>query len=139
MISQWVGLGDQETTDAELAKIEASLDDTYVNWSGATEYDMTQGDGIYFQISGPDVYIEFADQAGSAGADVDGVTTSGWGHIHTIYRDPQNDYANSVEQQEGSGPGAGGMGDGAPGGAMGEAPDQESSVDSTAATADASA
>lgn len=97
VISQWVGLGDQETTDAELAKIEASLDDTYVNWSGATEYDMTQGDGIYFQISGPDVYIEFADQAGSAGADVDGVTTSGWGHIHTIYRDPQNDYANSVE------------------------------------------
>lgn len=139
VISQWVGLGDQETTDAELAKIEASLDDTYVNWSGATEYDMTQGDGIYFQISGPDVYIEFADQAGSAGADVDGVTTSGWGHIHTIYRDPQNDYANSVEQQEGSGPGAGGMGDGAPGSAMGEAPDQESSEDSTAATADASA
>lgn len=139
VISQWVGLGDQETTDAELAKIEASLDDTYVNWSGATEYDMTQGDGIYFQISGPDVYIEFADQAGSAGADVDGVTTSGWGHIHTIYRDPQNDYANSVEQEEGSGPGAGGMGDGAPGGAMGEAPDQESSADSTAATADASA
>ncbi|WNB89587.1 DUF3500 domain-containing protein [Glutamicibacter protophormiae] len=139
VISQWVGLGDQETTDAELAKIEASLDDTYVNWSGATEYDMTQGDGIYFQISGPDVYIEFADQAGSAGADVDGVTTSGWGHIHTIYRDPQNDYANSVEQQEGSGPGPGGMGDGAPGGAMGEAPDQESSEDSTAATADASA
>lgn len=139
VISQWVGLGDQETTDAELAKIEASLDDTYVNWSGATEYDVTQGDGIYFQISGPDVYIEFADQAGSAGADVDGVTTSGWGHIHTIYRDPQNDYANSVEQQEGSGPGAGGMGDGAPGSAMGEAPDQESSEDSTAATADASA
>jgi hypothetical protein len=46
---------------------------------------MTAGAGIYFQISGPDVHIEFADQQGPAVADVDGVNTSGWGHIHTIY------------------------------------------------------
>lgn len=48
---------------------------------------------------GPNVYIAFQAQQGSAGADVDGVTTSGWGHVHTIYRDPTNDYAGSVEQQ----------------------------------------
>lgn len=145
VVSQWVGLADEETTEAELAKIKASLDDTYVNWSGATEYDMSQGDGIYFQISSPDVYIEFADQAGSAGADVDGVTTSGWGHIHTIYRDPQNDYANSVEQQEGSGPGAmgaGGPGAGAPG-EMGTGESTESSDSSgtseSSGTSDSSA
>nr|WP_254923033.1 DUF3500 domain-containing protein [Rhodococcus sp. OK302] len=113
VIANWVGLADEETTANALTKIEASLDETYVNWSGATEYDMTQGDGIYFQISGPDVYVEFAAQQGSAGADVEGVTTSGWGHVHTIYRDPGNDYAGSVTQQEATGMGGGA---GAPGG-----------------------
>ncbi|MFE5291384.1 DUF3500 domain-containing protein [Isoptericola sp. NPDC056618] len=112
VIANWVGLSDQETTDAALAEIEATLDETYINWSGATEYDMTSGDGIYFQISGPDVYIEFSNQQGSAGADVNGVVTAGWGHIHTIYRDPENDYAGSVTQQDASGmtggPGGGG-------------------------------
>lgn len=98
VITNWVGLADEETTADALAEIEATLDDTYINWSGATAYDMTQGDGIYFQISGPKAYVEFASQQGSAGADVSGVTTSGWGHVHTIYRDPTNDYANSVTQ-----------------------------------------
>ena len=116
VITQWVGLADEQTTAEELARIEASLDETYVNWSGATVYDMTAGDGIYFQISGPDVYIEFADQQGSAGADVAGYTTAGWGHIHTIYRDPADDYAGSVTQQESTGMGGPG-GNGAPAGA----------------------
>ncbi|MFC8315994.1 DUF3500 domain-containing protein [Gordonia sp. NPDC057258] len=116
VIANWVGLSDEETTSEALAEIEATLDETYINWSGATAYDMTQGDGIYFQISGPDVYIEFAAQQGSAGADVEGVTTSGWGHVHTIYRDPGNDYAGSVTQQA-----ATGMAGGA-GGPAGQAP-----------------
>ncbi|PRY68343.1 uncharacterized protein DUF3500 [Glaciihabitans tibetensis] len=117
VIANWVGLADEETTAAALAEIEATLDETYINWSGATVYDMTQGDGIYFQISGPNAYIEFASQQGSAGADVDGVVTSGWGHVHTIYRDPSNDYANSVEQAESTGMGGGAGGGGAaPGG-----------------------
>lgn len=118
VIANWVGLSDEETTSEALAEIEATLDETYINWSGATAYDMTQGDGIYFQISGPDVYIEFAAQQGSAGADVEGVTTSGWGHVHTIYRDPGNDYAGRVTQQAATGMagGAGGPGGQAPAG-----------------------
>lgn len=112
VIANWVGLADEETTADALAQIEATLEETYVNWSGATVYDMTQGNGIYFQISGPDVYIEFSNQQESAGADVAGYVTSGWGHVHTIYRDPSNDYANSVTQQSATGMG----GAGAPGG-----------------------
>ncbi|OZF42011.1 DUF3500 domain-containing protein [Rhodococcus sp. 14-2470-1a] len=107
VIANWAGMADEETTDAALAEIESTLDTTYVNWSGATTYDMTQGDGIYFQISGPNVYVEFAAQQGSAGADVAGVTTSGWGHVHTIYRDPTNDYANSATQQAATSMGGG--------------------------------
>lgn len=110
LMANWVGMADEETTQAELAEIEATLDETVIAWSGETTYDMSTGNGINFSISGPNVYIAFQAQQGSAGADVDGVTTSGWGHVHTIYRDPSNDYAGSVEQQAASG-----MGGGAPG------------------------
>ncbi len=96
-------MSDEETTAAALAEIDKTLDDTVIAWSGATVYDMTSGNGIDFSISGPNVYIAFQAQQGSAGADVDGVTTSGWGHVHTIYRDPTNDYANSVTQQASAG------------------------------------
>lgn len=116
VIANSVGLSDEETTATALAEIEATLDETFVSWSGATVYDMTQGDGISFQISGPDVYVGFASQQGSAGADVDGVVTSGWGHVHTIYRDPADDYAGSVTQQAAASMGGGGTG-GGPGGA----------------------
>lgn len=110
VIENWVGLADEQTTADALAAIEATLDETYINWSGATVYDMTQGDGIYFQISGPKAFIEFSNQQGSANADVAGVVTGGWGHIHTIYRDPTADYAGSVTQEEGTGIMGGGAG-----------------------------
>ncbi|KQR65989.1 DUF3500 domain-containing protein [Frigoribacterium sp. Leaf172] len=114
LIANWSGMADEESAATTRAEIEATLDDTVVAWSGETTYDMTQGDGINFSISGPNVYVGFQAQQGSAGADVDGVSTSGWGHVHTIYRDPTDDYANSVEQQAATG-GMGGGG-GAPAG-----------------------
>jgi hypothetical protein len=109
LIADWARMADEETTASTLAEIEATLDDTVIAWSGETTYDMSTGDGINFSISGPDVYVAFQAQQGSAGADVDGISTSGWGHVHTIYRDPSNDYAGSVTQQAASGMG-GGMG-----------------------------
>ncbi len=42
------------------------------------------GKGAYFRIQGPAVFIEYAPQ-GSGDNNID--------HIHTIYRDPTNDYA----------------------------------------------
>jgi hypothetical protein len=114
LIANWSGMADEESAATTRAEIDATLDDTVIAWSGETTYDMTQGDGINFSISGPNVYVGFQAQQGSAGADVDGVSTSGWGHVHTIYRDPTDDYANSVEQQAATG-GMGGGG-GAPAG-----------------------
>ncbi|MCI2237243.1 DUF3500 domain-containing protein [Paenibacillus sp. TRM 82003] len=132
LIANWAGMADEESTATTLAQIEVTLDDTVVAWSGETTYDMSTGDGISFSISGPNVYVSFQAQNGSAGADVDGVTTSGWGHVHTIYRDPTNDYAGSVTQQAafgmggGAAPGGAAPGGAAPGGAApGGAPSGE--------------
>ncbi|MDO5618137.1 DUF3500 domain-containing protein [Kocuria sp.] len=112
LIANWAGMSDEQTNETAMAEIEATLDDTVIAWSGETTYDMSTGDGISFSISGPNVYVAFQAQSGSAGADVEGVSTSGWGHVHTIYRDPTNDYAGSVTQEA-----ATGMGAGAPAGA----------------------
>ncbi len=116
LIANWSGMADAESATTTRAEIEATLDDTVIAWSGETTYDLSSGDGINFSVSGPNVYVGFQSQNGSAGADVDGVSTSGWGHVHTIYRDPSNDYANSVEQQSASnGTGGGAPAGGAPG------------------------
>lgn len=122
LVANWAGMADEETTASTLAEIEATLDDTVIAWSGETTYDMSTGDGINFSISGPNVYVAFQAQQGSAGADVDGVRTSGWGHVHTIYRDPTNDYANSVTQQAATGMGSMGGGPGDGGTPPGDAP-----------------
>ncbi|GGI42634.1 hypothetical protein GCM10010988_40020 [Cnuibacter physcomitrellae] len=78
LIGNWSEMADAQTSADARAKIEATLDDTVIAWSGATVYDMSTGDGINFSISGPNVYVAFQAQQGSAGADVAGVSTSGY-------------------------------------------------------------
>ena len=77
---EWVGIIGDEAAAAKMKEIEAGLAETYFAWAGAT----TNGKGAYFRIQGPAVVIEYAPQ-GSGDTNVD--------HIHTIFRDPTNDYA----------------------------------------------
>ena len=73
---EWVGILNDEAANAKMAEIKANLPRTYFAWSGATK----NGGLAYYRIQGPTVIIEYAPQQG----DLD--------HIHTIYRDPTNDY-----------------------------------------------
>jgi hypothetical protein len=73
---EWVGILNDQGAAARMAEIRNNLSRTYFAWSGATE----NGGLAYFRIQGPTVLIEYAPQQG----DLD--------HIHTIYRDPTNDY-----------------------------------------------
>jgi hypothetical protein len=73
---EWVGILNDEGAAARMAEIRSNLPRTWFAWSGATE----NGGLAYFRIQGPTVLIEYAPQQG----DLD--------HIHTIYRDPTNDY-----------------------------------------------
>jgi hypothetical protein len=72
---EWVGILNDEAATGRMAEIKASLSKTYFAWSGPT----TNGSAAYFRIQGPTLVIEYAPQRS--------VT-----HIHTIYRDPTNDY-----------------------------------------------
>jgi hypothetical protein len=80
LVSEWVGMLGVEAGAAKMKEVESRLPDTYFAWAGPT----VNGSGAYFRIQGPTVLIEYAPQGrGDASTD----------HIHTIYRDPTNDYA----------------------------------------------
>ena len=80
LVREWVDILGDEAAAAKMKEIQAGLADTYFAWAGAT----TNGKGAYFRIQGPTVLIEYAPQ---------GATDANTDHIHTIYRDPTNDYA----------------------------------------------
>ena len=76
---EWVGILNDEGAAAEMAEIKGNMARTYFAWSGPT----TNGSVMYYRIQGPTVVIEYAPQRS-----VD--------HIHTIYRDPTNDYGARI-------------------------------------------
>jgi hypothetical protein len=75
--AEWTGIAQGALAAAKAAELEANAADTWFAWSGPTE----RGAPAYFRIQGPTLHIEFAPQRGDPAA-----------HIHTIYRDPTNEY-----------------------------------------------
>ena len=80
LVREWVDILSDEAAAAKMKEVQVGLDETYFAWAGST----TNGNGAYFRIQGPTLLIEYAPQ-GPAASNTD--------HIHTIYRDPTNDYA----------------------------------------------
>jgi hypothetical protein len=78
---EWVGILNDEAAATKMAEIKANLPETWFAWSGPT----TQESAAYFRIQGPTLLIEYSPQRMRGG----GLDLN---HIHTIYRDPTNDY-----------------------------------------------
>jgi hypothetical protein len=75
LVREWTGIMNDAFAEPRMGEIRANLPDTYFAWSGPT----AAGSLAYFRVQGPTLVIEYAPQG-----NVD--------HIHTIYRDPTNDY-----------------------------------------------
>ena len=75
VVREWVGIQNDAFAEPRMAEIRSHLADTFFAWSGP----ITNGSAAYFRVQGPTLHIEYAPQRD--------VT-----HIHTIYRDPTNDY-----------------------------------------------
>ncbi|MFG1926413.1 DUF3500 domain-containing protein [Cryptosporangium sp. NPDC048952] len=86
----WIGMLNDTAAATQLALIEKDLPDTYFAWSGETKEDSS----VYFRITGPSLIIEYADQGSMGGGPGGGtgVQAGGANHIHTVYRDPTNEY-----------------------------------------------
>ena len=75
LVREWAGIMTDAYAEPRMAEIRGQLAQTWFAWSGPT----TNGSVAYFRVQGPTLVIEYAPQG-----NVD--------HIHTIYRDPTNDY-----------------------------------------------
>jgi len=82
IVEEWAGIMTEAYAGPRMAEIKGNLPQTWFAWSGPT----TNGSAAYFRIQGPTIVIEYAPQGG-----VD--------HIHTIYRDPTNDYGAKLARR----------------------------------------
>jgi hypothetical protein len=79
LIGAWVHILPAEAAASRMAALKDKLDDTHFAWYGPT----TNGSAAYYRIQGPTLLIEYAPQGGT-------------NHIHTIIRDPSNDYGKEL-------------------------------------------
>jgi hypothetical protein len=79
LIAAWVNILPTDAAASRLAEIKAKLGDTYLAWYGPT----ANGSAAYYRVQGPTLVIEYAPQGGT-------------NHIHTIIRDPGNDYGKQL-------------------------------------------
>jgi hypothetical protein len=79
LIGAWVHMLPDDAATRRLAQIKGDLADTSFAWYGPT----AAGSAAYYRIQGPTVVIEYAPQGGTS-------------HIHTVIRNPKNDYAKAL-------------------------------------------
>lgn len=83
LISEWANIVHASSAAARLAELKADINETWFAWSGPTEGSVGNNIKAYYRIQGPHLVIEYAPQ--TLGGDPAM-------HIHTMYRDPTNDY-----------------------------------------------
>lgn len=79
VIAAWVDITEPATAKARMEEIKGKIGETYFSWKGPT----ARGSAAYFRVQGPTVWIEYAPQVGTD-------------HIHTVIRNPQDDYGAGV-------------------------------------------
>lgn len=87
IISEWTSIARESAATARMAEIKADIKDTWFAWSGPTA--VTPGSNItaYYRIQGPHLVIEYAPQRLGGDPSM---------HVHTMYRDPTNDYGRRL-------------------------------------------
>jgi hypothetical protein len=86
LIGEWVGIVAEPAASSRMAQLRADLDETWFAWSGPTAFESGDNITAYYRIQGPHLVIEYAPQSDEPA-----------NHIHTIYRDPTNDYGRRLD------------------------------------------
>jgi hypothetical protein len=81
VIAEWVGILNDSAASVRMAQLKADLNETWFAWSGPTNFEPGTNITAYYRIQGPHLVIEYAPQRDEPN-----------NHVHTIYRDPTNDY-----------------------------------------------
>ncbi len=85
LIGEWAGIMNDAMAASRMAQLKQDLSETWFAWSGPTDLKVGTNISAYYRIQGPHLVIEYAPQS-------DEPTN----HVHTIYRDPTNDYGRAV-------------------------------------------
>jgi hypothetical protein len=83
VISEWAGIVHESAATARMAQLKADINDTWFAWSGPTTVAPGNNITAYYRIQGPHLVIEYAPQTLGGDPAL---------HVHTMYRDPTNDY-----------------------------------------------
>ena len=84
LIEEYLNNASAEVADAKMQQIlDAGLERLHFAWAGSTE----RGEGHYYRIHGPTVLIEYDNTQGGAN------------HVHSVLRDPQNDFGDDLLRQ----------------------------------------
>jgi hypothetical protein len=84
VVREWAGTANEGAAETRMSEIEQNLGETYFAWSGPT----ANGEPVYYRITGPTLHIEFAHE--------EAPPPGGILHIHSVYRDPTNDYGEQT-------------------------------------------
>jgi hypothetical protein len=90
VIAEWSGIIHESAAAARMAEIKAGLDQTWFAWSGPITVTPGKNVTAYYRIQGPQLVIEYAPQ------ELGGDPAM---HVHTMYRDPTNDYGRRFTGQ----------------------------------------
>jgi Protein of unknown function (DUF3500) len=88
VIAEWTGILNETSAAARMAEIKADLNQTWFAWSGPSTGEAGNNITAYYRIQGPHLVIEYAPQNDEPA-----------NHVHTMYRDPTNDYGRSLTMQ----------------------------------------
>jgi hypothetical protein len=75
VIGAWVNIVEPDEARARMGEIKDKIGETFFAWSGPT----TKGSAAYFRVQGPTIVVEYSPQGGTD-------------HIHTVIRNPKDDY-----------------------------------------------
>jgi hypothetical protein len=88
LIGEWSGIINETSATTRMQQIKTELNETWFAWSGPATGSAGTNITAYYRIQGPHLVIEYAPQG-------DEPTN----HVHTMYRDPLNDYGKALTRQ----------------------------------------
>jgi hypothetical protein len=90
LISEWANIIHPSAAAARMAELRADLNETWFAWSGPVTAAPGSNITAYYRIQGPHLVIEYAPQTLGGDPAL---------HVHSMYRDPTNDYGRKPGAQ----------------------------------------
>jgi Protein of unknown function (DUF3500) len=90
VISEWADIINDDAATARMAQLKVDINQTWFAWSGPVTGTIGQNIKAYYRIQGPHLVIEYSPQTLGGDPAL---------HVHTMYRDPTNDYGKGMIKQ----------------------------------------